>query len=72
MVDLAEEGVKEHPGPSGSENLAGRRLSALTVPALFAGAGRAGPAASSDRLADDWQQEQPLGWGALAAPFCLP
>lgn len=71
-MDLAEDGVKDHPGPSGSENPAGRRLSALTVPALFAGAGRAGLAASSDRLAGDWQQEQPLGVRAPGAPVCLP
>lgn len=68
---LAEEGLEDHPRPCGSSNRAGRPLSALTASRAFCGGGAWGPAASSDRLTGDWQQEQPLGVRAPTAPFCL-
>lgn len=68
-MDLAEEGLEDLPRPRCSSSAAGRPSPPSRLPALSAGAGPAGPAASSDRLTGDWQ---PLGVRAPAAPFCSP
>lgn len=67
-VDLAQEGLEDHPTPTGSSSPAGAASAPSRFPALFPGAEPSGPAGSSDWLAGDWQQELP--WAA-AAPFCF-